>query len=88
MRRFPIHPDDRRRFPDAPSSVPWQLVAPHARQAQRNHSQSLEALAQRSGLTWCELVAVLEDRPWHGMKPEAALSKGLALLRQYEGGNP
>ena len=42
-----------------PRSVPWSLVAPHARQAEHNHSQTLERLAQRGGLSPAELVAVL-----------------------------
>lgn len=44
--------------------VPWNLVAPHEKQAQRNHSQTLARLAERGGLSPGELAAVLEDRDW------------------------
>lgn len=44
--------------------VPWSAVAPHEAQARINHTQSLERLAQRGGLTWGELLAVLCNRPW------------------------
>lgn len=47
-RRFPIQ-----RGP----SVPWEVMAPHESMAQKNHSQSLERLAERGGLSpgeaWC-----------------------------------
>ena len=45
-----------------PRWVPWALVAPHERRAERNHRQSLEQLNHRGGLDPCELLAVLEDR--------------------------
>lgn len=50
-----------------PDSVPWEKLEPHEAQAQRNHSQSLKRLAERGGLSACEAIAVLEDRPWHRM---------------------
>jgi hypothetical protein len=48
-------------------AIPWSVIAPHARQAWDNHSQTLDRLAQRGGLSRCEAVAVLEDRPWRKM---------------------
>ena len=48
-----------------PSLIPWSIIAPHERQAQQNHSQTLHRLAERGGLCACEACAVLEDRPWH-----------------------
>lgn len=44
--------------------VPMDFVEPHEQQAQRNHSQSLKRLAERGGLSPCELLAVIEDRDW------------------------
>ena len=49
--------------------VPWSLLAPHERQAISNHSQSLERLAQRGGLSPCEALAVIEGRSWGSIKP-------------------
>lgn len=46
-------------------SVPWDFIAPHEAQAQRNHGQSLKRLAERGGLSACEALAVAEGRPWH-----------------------
>ena len=63
-RQFPIHPGDRKSYPDLPVSVPWSFVAPHEAQAQANHSQTLERLAERAGLAWSELRAVIEGKPW------------------------
>jgi hypothetical protein len=43
--------------------VPWDLLAPHEAQADRNHQQTLERLAERGGLSAREALAVVEDRP-------------------------
>lgn len=66
-RRFPVlrqglTPDERRLR--CPYSIPWSVIEPHAAQAQRNHDQTLERLAQRGGLDPRELLAVLNDRHW------------------------
>jgi len=88
-RRFPMHTDrlDKR----LPKTVPWELVAPHEAQAQRNHSQTLERLAQRGGLSVRELWSVCHDRHWHPMvAEEVAVEWLLALTRNgaqgYNGG--
>lgn len=47
--------------------VPWAMVEAHAKQADCNHGQTVQRLAERGGLAPCELVAVLEDRRWHSM---------------------
>ena len=44
--------------------LPWALIAPHEAQAQANHHQSLERLAQRGGLSFCEAAAIMENRRW------------------------
>lgn len=48
--------------------LPWDMIAPHERQAQKNHSQTLARLAERGGLGADEAIAVLEDREWRSMK--------------------
>lgn len=45
-------------------SVPWSLLAPHERQAMRNHGQSLHRLASRGGLSPCEMLAIIDGTPW------------------------
>jgi hypothetical protein len=47
-----------------PTSIPWDVIAPHGRQAYDNHEQTLEELARRGGLDPSEAVAVLTDRRW------------------------
>lgn len=69
-RMFPILGEDRRHR----SGIAWSIVAKHERQADRNHSQTLEGLASRGGLSLCELAAVLEDRPWRSMSADEALA--------------
>lgn len=89
MREFmPIlgHPDFR---------LPWALIAPHEAQARTNHYQSLERLAHRGGLSFCEAAAILEDRKWSkivwppgGQQPgdpaRAYLERLIASLAQKE----
>ena len=48
--------------------LPWALIAPHEAQAKSNHYQTLERLAQRGGLAFCEAAAIIEDRPWSAIK--------------------
>lgn len=85
-RRFPIlrSSTDKRLNPDYPSSVPWSVVAPHERQALRNHGgQSLETLARRGGLSYLEMMCVLEDREleWHDDWTEANKRAVAFLIR-------
>lgn len=42
--------------------IPWPMIAPHERQAQANHHQTLEELADRGGLSVGEAVLVLTGR--------------------------
>lgn len=67
--------------------VPWALLAPHEAQAQRNHGQTLERLAERGGLGADEMVAILEDRPWSSVRllsMEQALTKLLELVKRWK----
>lgn len=84
-RLFPILPSHRHeklhRELGVPRSVPWSLLAPHEAQARRNHSQSLTRLAERGGLSLCEIIAVLEDRDWHSMDEAAAFARLRERLR-------
>lgn len=46
------------------NTIPWIVIAPHEEQAISNHGQSLEHLNERGGLSWNEMLAVLENRKW------------------------
>ena len=52
--------------------VPWDFVAQHKQQAEKNHGQTLTRLAERGGLSVSELCAVIEDREWFRMDDETA----------------
>lgn len=43
-------------------AIPWRLIAPYEKQAEYNHSQSLERLAERGGLSPFEVIHVLENK--------------------------
>ena len=72
FRTFPIPPDDRSLLPDAPAAVAWDVLDERRWRVLRNHGDTPEGLAERGGLSWCELVAILEDRPWRPMPARAA----------------
>jgi hypothetical protein len=73
-RRFPVLLGDQRSiWLGLPDSIPWEVIAPHERQANVNHGQPLETLARLGGLSPYELLAVLLDQAfWRCMLPEPA----------------
>lgn len=75
-----------KRFPilGAGYSIPWDMIAPFEQQAQKNHGQSLQRLAERCGLDPSEALAVLECRQWERMDPDHARSRLLAKVAEYE----
>jgi len=62
---------------------PWDLVAAHEAQAVKNHSQSLQVLADRGGLDPIELLAVMQDRSVWSRGVSSADAQ-VALLRILE----
>lgn len=65
-------------------AIPWAAIAGHEAQAQRNHSQTLERLAGRGGLSPCEAVAVMTDAPWKRVGDAWARAKLMCLVLDYE----
>ena len=61
------------------SSVSWSLFERHQEQALKNHSQTLERLAERGGLSCCEALAIIENRRWKRMDPKAAADQLISL---------
>lgn len=66
-----------------PLPVPWDIISPHEAQAEKTHSQTLERLRERGGLAPAEMVAVLEDRPWHQMDDGEALERIAEIIREH-----
>ena len=69
-----------------PDYVPWALLEPHEARALRNHDQTLKRLAQRSGLSLCEMLAIIEDRPWHEMTDADSRDQMATLVAALEPG--
>lgn len=63
--------------------LPWSLVVPHEQQAMANHYQSLEKLASRGGLSFCEAAAILENRRWSKIVWPAGHEKPEDPARSY-----
>jgi hypothetical protein len=87
VRTFPIvkHWSERE---ERRTSIPWEMIAPHGRQAFRNHDQTLERLAERGGLSPGEAVAVLEDRKWQAMPREVAWDALEQHVQAWEAARP
>lgn len=84
--REAMEPVNRKKFPilGAPgATIDWQLVHDHGRQAKANHYQTVERLAERGGLSWCELHAILHNRPWQKMEENTAIMECRALEARY-----
>lgn len=65
------------------AKIDFQLVADHAEQARSNHYQSVERLAERGGLSWCELHAVLHNRKFEKMETNEAMIACRSLEARY-----
>lgn len=63
--------------------VPWKMMLEHEKQAQNNHSQSIERLHQRGGLSASEAVAVLQDRKFTPMPSAQAHIELFKLSRDW-----
>lgn len=72
----------KKRFPILGESVdiPWSTIESHRVQAEKNHYQTLERLAERGGLAWSEALAVLEDRPYTKMDEKQAKHKVILIV--------
>lgn len=49
---------------DPEEFIPYDIIAPHEAQALRNHGQTLQQLAERGGLDWGEIWAILTGNKW------------------------
>ncbi len=68
----------RRKHLPYPQSVPWDLVKDHENQAQSNHSQTLEHLASRGGLSPKELWCIVHDKKFYDLESRA-MTEALAI---------
>lgn len=65
--RFPVCYEHSRAYQKlrerGPETIPWAMIAAHSERVIANHGAELAAIAGRGGLTPCELMAALDDRP-------------------------
>ena len=77
---------ERQTFPilgNGGARIDWQLVLDHGGQAKQNHNHSVTRLAERGGLSWCELHAVLHDKRYQKMDTNEAMLACRALEHRY-----
>ena len=66
------------------SAIPWSMIEPHNATAKANHGgQDLEQLARRGGVSACEALAILDDRPWVEMEVGYAHAELNRRLNNY-----
>lgn len=80
-RQFPIMNEG---YPECPSSIPWFIASQYDRQIQRNHGQSLEAIAERGGLDPSELWFVVQAKSYDNNEPNI-VEKSIALVKKFNG---
>lgn len=70
---MPIQNDGGRRSRNAALDGPfvWTPTVEDKRTAQSNHSQTLERLKDRGGMSWCEMLAILNHRTWYAVADQA-----------------
>lgn len=66
MKMFPILIGYEGTAGPCPRSIPWDVIAPYGGQAEVNHSQTLERLAERGGLSPVEAWRVMHGKTWQG----------------------
>lgn len=82
-RTFPIH--EWKRSGALPAAVPWAVVEPWRKRADRNHGQSLETLAARGGMCSQELWCAAHDKSLREMPPmEVADAWLLAVVEEAD----
>jgi len=65
------------------AQIDYQLVVDHGGQAKQNHCQSVDRLAQRGGLSWCELHAVLHNRRYQKIDTNDAMIACRSIEARY-----
>lgn len=65
---FPIHSWDVAKFPDCPEEIPWAFAERIRQQAEYNHGQTLERLAERGGLGITEFRLAYEGKTFLGQE--------------------
>lgn len=60
--------EDLKTYPDIPRFILWSEIQPFEDQAVYNHSQDLERLASRGGLSPIEIYCVMHRERWRENK--------------------
>lgn len=60
------------------------IVKSHEKQAIKNHSQTLERLAERGGLSWVEMLFVLEDKNYDFYTKLTEISARIKVLKKIQ----
>jgi hypothetical protein len=72
MKRFPVL--------NANMSIPWHYAETFRNQAELNHDQTLEELADRGGLSWAEIACAVTKQPL-GQVPNALIDNVITALQ-------
>jgi hypothetical protein len=66
-----------------PGPFVWEPTAADRAQALANHFQTLERLAQRGGMAWSEMAAIVLNKPWQKFEPDyaKAICRDVLIMR-------
>lgn len=84
----PTEPGKPQWFPLIGTGLAVQRAHLDEQQAQRNHGQSLDRLAERGGLSPSEALAVINHQRWQHMSLKEALTELVALAKPVQHGQP
>ena len=73
--------------PEWPRSVPWAMMEAVESNCKRNHSQSVDLLARRGGMSYKEILWAVMGCKWsevRGMTTEEAAKAVMQLVARYK----
>jgi len=76
---FPVHPTEHHWR----KTIPFRLIKPYEDRVRRNHSQSLERLAQRGGLGAIELYAAIREIPLNEAMRNVSAEDARRIINQW-----
>lgn len=85
MKLFPIMAEYGGRIKEKTTDfIPYEVIAYHENQALKNHYQTLQRLTERGGLSYDEVLAVLEDRNYSRVEQRIAKEKVFNIISNFK----
>lgn len=66
------------------TNIPREIIASRRERVLKDYGISIEDAESRGGLSVCEAIAVIEDRPWSYVPVQDAYARLARYVRDYE----